>query len=152
MNSYFSIDKKISLDIIKAIQKTEKKPLDDVDEYSKVDGYYEHKLAFIELQLDNASETDHIKDFYVEIIKKSYQDCYHRSDEIEINDINITELDEIDFTAYLHGSYCDGDTSYPTFSYDETIKTWIICDDFWNTKNGIDHHGNVYILDFNNYK
>jgi hypothetical protein len=154
--SYFSIDKSRSLDIIRSIQHTTPENEDtDSENEDKWPACYKHKLAVVELALENANRGDIIDNFYDEIIIESNKGNnigYNRSDSIDIASIDIDSNDCINLEAYLHGTRVECDWSYPSFMYDETLKTWIIKNNFWGAENGIGLDGIVTILDFNNYK
>lgn len=149
MNCCFSIDKGISIDIIQSIMVTEP----EVEDNGWSMPLYKNKLAFIELYLNGANDDDVIEDYYDEIISQSYKEPgigYNYCEIINLRDIEIID-GKISFDAYIPRSFAESDWSYPTFSYDETLKTWIIRDSFWDTPNGIDYNGYVSILDFNSY-
>ncbi len=151
MKCYFSIDKQKSLDIIRSIQSTAPKLREDVDDKADWPKCYEHKLAMVELEV-SGTESDTIEDYYDEIIEKSNDaECYNRSEQIDIAEIDIRN-DTIDIYGYLHETTAECDWSYPTFSYDEVLQTWLIRDSLWSAPNGIGLDGRVIILDFNNYK
>ncbi len=165
MECLFSIDKNKSLDIIRSIQNTTPSTAYYHNEYfcgcdcDECVSCYRHKLAFVELGLEELGYDEFGKDdidisnFYDKVIKGSYDSKhYNRSETIDIKNIEIIDNDKIELDTYLRGTDVECDWSYPRFSYEEKIKTWIIRDDFWGAKNGIDSNGNVYILDFNGYK
>jgi len=150
---YFAIDKEESLDIIRSIMRTE--PEYDSDDGTNSIKCYKHELAVVELYLEDATDKDDIVKYYDEIISESHKGCdigYSRSGYIDIYTIDINEDEAIEIYGYLHGTSAECDSSYPTFSYDTHLKTWIIYDDdSWPSAKGIGVNGEVTILDFNDY-
>jgi hypothetical protein len=122
---------------------------------------FTHKLNVIELDISEimTKELGNVIDnYYSQILNtkiEEYTDCdnpnlqYIVSSEVEIYNCT-TDGNTIDFEAYLY-DVADCDISYPSFTYDETLKCWIIRDSFWDAENGIDCNGNIVILDFSEY-
>lgn len=177
----FSVDKEASLDIIRDLSAKllMEKGTNIVDINKKYGGKYSlnykmkdnnnptnsvsftHKLNVIEIDISfmMTDELGYIIDNYYDQILNAkieeYTDCdnpnlqYTVSEEVEIYNCT-TDGNIIDFEAYLY-DVADCDISYPSFTYDETLKCWIIRDDFWDAENGIDCNGNIVVLDFSNY-
>lgn len=162
----FSTDKDISLKIIKNICNRLKNEndvcvrddFDYRDFYGEKPDNYEyksinlhHKLAIVELHLEGYNDKDDLAivddKFYTAIEKKEYD----RSNCIEIYQDSKIIDDDIFLTSYLHETSTECDISYPSFTYDDKYKCWIIKDDFWGAKNGINCNGIVTILDFSDY-
>lgn len=158
----FSVDKEKSLAVIKELL-SHLKESDQIMISPTMDSeYYDnpidqrHKLAIVELFLENCNESDYIQEVSEQIYEAYNNSDYDRSDHIEIHYGSFVSQENsqdelIHLTAYLHGTQAECDVSYPCFSYDKQYECWIIKDDFWGAKRGIDCNGTVTILDFSEY-
>ncbi len=163
---FFTVDKNRSLEIIREIaalvgSEEEKNCVMRSQDYEEVnDGEYtllsqNHKLAVVELELEIALSPEPRKDPDVSCYAREFyeaveQDNYNRSQEIEIYSGSVVDGDKIALKAYLHETQADCDVSYPTFTYDEQYECWIVRENFWGVKNGINCNL-VTILDFSDY-
>lgn len=155
MTCRFAIDKKESLAIIQSI-------IDSTPVYDK-DGWkchlYKHHLGVTELYLENENidkETSKIEDHYEEVIETSNKNEYADIEDegFELKSIEIGKEDDgkevIHMETYLNIAECDW--SYPSFSYDKKLQSWIIRDDGWSAPYGIGIDCSVTFLNFNYYK
>lgn len=119
---------------------------------------YRHKLSVVNLYVE--TPTDNIANHYQEIIRNSQidtgpyssvsvSDVIDRDKSFAIRDLGIVN-DTIQMEAFTDLAECDW--SYPTFTYDEYLRSWVIKEDFWSAPNGIGRDGAVCMLDFSNYK
>jgi hypothetical protein len=168
----FACDKDKSLQIVKDILSHLKTDNDviyhenmEVDQGSDSDNEdsqynvvpHRHKLAIIELGigLDLFDISQNVSDHYTQLMSKEtytkYLD-YDRSTSIEIyGGSQIDSNNEISLVAHLHGTEFGSDISYPTFSYDSTLRCWLIRDSSWGAEEGISGNGIITILDFTDY-
>ena len=135
---------------------------------------FTHKLSVITINVvgdsdDYPDEHTSIEDYYHDIITGKYDQTLdhalddncgiYRSHEVEIYKCEIvSETDNPDnapklgikLKTYLY-EVAECDVSYPTFTYDDTLRCWIIRNRFWGAEQGIDDCGRITILDFSDY-
>lgn len=161
----FSIDKDQSLMIIKNVlgHLTEEGQVSYNYDCNHLDLYgkeakipdivgHRHRLAIVELELENCGESDDVDDCLEAFHQAIKNGNWTRSTKIEIYFGSQIHNDEIHLKAYLHETSAECDVSYPCFTYDGKYHCWIIKDTFWSATKGIDCNGIVTILDFTDYK
>lgn len=136
---------------------------------------FTHRLSVITIDVvgDDYPDNYSIEDYYHDIITGKYDQTLdhalddncgiYRSHEVEIYKCELVSVNADDgsdanggaelgikLKAYLY-EVAECDVSYPTFTYDNTLRCWIIRNRFWGAEKGIDNCGRVTILDFSDY-
>ena len=159
--SAFVVDKQRSLEIIRSIMKSQP-ILEDSDGEKKI---YKHKLDIARVFLSDPAECETYYDpnldrqrivgidqysdlsdhypFFIEETQKGPEDGYDLCENPEIAELSIKEDKIILNDVYI--SKDDSDWSTCSFTYDETLKTWI---ETGEEAKGIDYRGCVTVLVF----
>jgi hypothetical protein len=160
MFSDLTIDKELSKNIIKNIianLHTENdcmmKSVNSNDPYFYKDLNIvgKHKLGITNIQLQFDYENFDAVYFLSHEISP---DKFERSNSFALDIFgpkeNVIEENTLNFTTMIW-EFAECDISYPKFTYVESIKMWVLIDDFWDAKNGIDCNGNILVLNFTKY-